>query len=79
MIISIIIECLFIIICVDLFYNSPIESLVYNIQKALITNEKINLKKSFNPDVSYINGFFLQFLNSFKNIRTDFLKGKEIK
>ncbi len=78
-IISIVIEWLFVMIYINLFYDWPIKSLVYNIQKAILTNEKIDIKKSLNPNISYINGFFLQFLNSFKNIRTDFLRWKEIK
>jgi hypothetical protein len=57
-----------------MFYDTPIRSLVYNIKKALLTKDNINIKKSLNPNISYINNFFLQFLNSFKNIRTDFLK-----
>ncbi len=75
----VIVEWIFILICVNKLYDSPIEILVNNIKKALFTNETINLKKSFNPNINYIIGFFSQFLNSFKSIKTDFIKGKEIK
>lgn len=77
--IFIILEWITVMIFVDLIYKKPIVNLVYNIKKALLTKETINLEKSINPDIDYINKFFLQFLNSFKNIKTDFLKGKEIK
>jgi serine phosphatase RsbU (regulator of sigma subunit) len=75
----IVIEWFFIIFCVDWFYWVPTRNLVYNIKKALLTKEKIDLQKSINPNLNYINTFFLQFLSSFKNIKTDFLKWKEIK
>jgi serine phosphatase RsbU (regulator of sigma subunit) len=75
----IIIEWFFIIFCINNFYGVPIRNLVYNIKKALLTKEEIGLQKSINPNINYINNFFQQFLSSFKNIRSDFLKWKEIK
>lgn len=78
-VIFVVIEWLFILFCINWFYDSPLRNLVYNIKKALLTKESIDLKKSINPNLSYVNNFFLQFLNSFKNIKTDFLKWKEIK
>lgn len=74
-----ILESVFVMYFINIFYKIPVTNLVYNIKKALLTKEQINLQKSINPDISYINNFFLQFLNSFKNIKSDFLKWKEIK
>ncbi len=74
-----VINWLLIITSIKIFYDNPIINLVYNIKKSLISKEKIDLRKSVNPDINYITSFFLQFLNSFKNIKSDFLRWKEIK
>lgn len=74
-----IIESIIVMYFINIFYKTPVVNLVFNIKKALLTKDQINLQKSLNPDISYINNFFLQFLNSFKNIKSDFLKWKEIK
>jgi hypothetical protein len=37
------------------------------------------MKKNINPDVNYIMLFFTKTLNTLKNIKDEFLHGKEIK
>ncbi|NDK07613.1 SpoIIE family protein phosphatase [Candidatus Gracilibacteria bacterium] len=75
----ILIEGLFILFSINSFYDNSIDNLVISIKKALGGNEKIELTKGINPNLNFITGFIMQLLNNFKSIRSDFLKGKEIK
>ena len=76
------IESITIISFIYIFYDKPISALKLLIQKFYVWELKgkdINIKKSQNPDVNYINMFFKKTLNTLKNIKDEFLHGKEIK
>ncbi len=75
-------EWLLIVMLIKIFYTYPLRDLKYLIQKFLIWELKwkdINIKKSYNPNVNYIISFFLKTLNTLKNIKDEFMHGKEIK
>ncbi len=64
------------------YYDAPIEELELTIKKFLVwslKDEKISLKKSTNPHLNYITLFFNKTLNTLKNIKSEFLHGKEIR
>jgi len=76
------IESITIISFIYIFYDKPISDLKLLIQKFYVWELKgkdINIKKSQNPEVNYINMFFKKILNTLKNIKDEFLHGKEIK
>ncbi len=75
-------EAVFIIWIINVFYIKPIKKIEFNIKKFLhwwLKNKKIELWTSFNPSVNYILNFFQKTLNTLKNIKDEFLHGKEIK
>ena len=64
------------------FYGKPILELELAIKKVLawkFKDEEIKFKKSHNKHINYITSFFANTLNTLKNIKEEFLHGKEIK
>ncbi|MDD3302382.1 MAG: PP2C family protein-serine/threonine phosphatase [Candidatus Gracilibacteria bacterium] len=74
----VIFQTLFLSYIINISYTSPIKKLTQNIKRTILTKEKIEFEKTINPNITYINTFFIEFLNSFKNIKNDFLRGKVI-
>ncbi len=64
------------------FYDAPINKLEYTIKKFLVGSLKdsdIHLHRTTNPHLNYILLFFTKTLGTLKNIKSEFLHGKEIK
>lgn len=64
------------------FYDKPIKLLEFTIKKFLVgslKNNDIEIKKTTNPHLNYILLFFGKTLSTLKNIKDEFLHGKEIK
>lgn len=75
-------EFLFILFLIKRFYESPIIKLEYTIKRFLVWSLKekeINFEKTSNPHLNYILLFFSKTLNTLKNIKSEFIHGKEIK
>lgn len=78
----IIIQFLIIIIIVNKFYHSPIVKLEYLIKSFYVwklKDSKIEFKKTINPHLNYALNFFSRTLNTLKNIKDEFIHGKEIR
>lgn len=76
------IEAIIIIFIIKIVYEDPIIELELTIKKFLLgqlKNDKIKLNKSTNPHLNYVIWFFSQTLNTLKNIKNEFIRGKEIK
>ncbi len=77
-----IIEALLIISIIKIVYEKPIIDLEYTIKKFLYGKIKawpIEIEKSVNPHLNYIILFFTNTLTTLKNIKDEFIHGKEIK
>jgi methyl-accepting chemotaxis protein len=77
-----IIEVIILKYSVTTFYQKPILELELAIKKFLTgkyKNEKIELKKTQNEELDYIIKFFNNTIKTLKNIKEEFLHGKEIK
>lgn len=75
-------EAFIIFILIYGFYDKPINQLEYNIKKFLVGSLKdsdTRFKKTNNPHLNYILLFFWKTLGTLKNIKSEFLHGKEIK
>lgn len=75
-------EFLFIIFLIKRFYESPIVKLEYTIKKFLVgslKDKELDFEKTLNPHLNYILLFFNKTLNTLKNIKSEFIHGKEIK
>jgi len=84
MIIALIVIIEFIIIAtlIRIFYEAPILHLEYTIKKFLVgslQDKDVNFNKTSNPHLNYILLFFSKTLNTLKNIKWEFIHGKEIK
>ena len=78
----IIIEFLLIIFMVKKFFHDPIIKLEYTIKSFLVWNLKdtnLDFSKTMNPHLNYALSFFAKTLNTLKNIKDEFIHGKEIK
>lgn len=78
----IIIEFLIVISLVKKFFHDPILKLEHTIKNFLVWNLKdtnLNFKKTMNPHLNYSLSFFAKTLNTLKNIKDEFIHGKEIK
>ena len=63
-------------------YENPIIELEYTIKKFILgqlKNQKIEIESSSNPHLDYVIKFFAKTLNTLKNIKDEFIHGKEIK
>ncbi len=64
------------------FYEAPVIHLEYTIKKFLVGSLKdkdIQFARTSNPHLNYILLFFSKTLNTLKNIKWEFIHGKEIK
>jgi hypothetical protein len=71
-----------IILLVKKFYHDPIRKLEITIKHFLVGNLKdseINFGKTPNTHLNYALAFFGKTLNTLKNIKDEFIHGKEIK
>ncbi len=78
----VIIEFLIIMFFVIIFYQKPIEKLEYTIKKFLVgnyTNSKKELPRTLNKSLNYCIVFFWKTLDTLKNIKDEFVYGREIK
>jgi hypothetical protein len=78
----VVIEFLIIIYIVNKFFFTPIKELELTIKNFLagnLKNKDIALERSFNPHLNFILSFFVKTLNTLKNIKSEFIHGKEIK
>lgn len=76
------VQALMIFSIVYLFYEKPLKYLEITIKKFLIGSSKeedIKVKKTLNSRLNYILLFFSKTIHSLKNIKDEFLHGKEIK
>ena len=76
------IECCVIFMIIYVFYDKPISKLEFTIKKFLVgslKDEDISFHKSLNPHLNYILLFFTKTLNTLKNLKSEFIHGKEIK
>lgn len=77
-----IIEFLIILFVVKKFFHDPIVKLEFTIKSFLVWNLKdtdIEFKKTMNPHLNYTLVFFSKTLNTLKNIKDEFIHGKEIR
>ncbi len=77
-----IIEFIVIVCIIYVFYDRPIGNLEYTIKKFLVWSlkwEDLSFKKTTNPHLNYVLLFFSKTLGTLKNIKSEFLHGKEIK
>ncbi len=78
----VLIEFFIIIALVNKYFYTPILKLEFTIKNFLVWNLKntnIEFKKSLNPHLNYTISFFAKTLNTLKNIKDEFIHGKEIK
>lgn len=76
------IDFFIIIAAIRKFYQGPIVKLELTLKHFLIWNLKdseIKFDKSLNPHLNYILAFFSKTINTLKNIKDEFIHGKEIK
>jgi len=79
---SILVESFLIMEIIKFFYERPLIDLEYTIKKFLIgglKDKEIDIAKTQNPHINYIIMFFNKTLNTLKNIKSEFIHGKEIK
>lgn len=78
----IVVEFLAIIFIVKKLFHDPIIKLEYTIKSFLVwnlRNTNLEFKKTMNPHLNYSLSFFAKTLNTLKNIKDEFIHGKEIK
>ncbi len=76
------IEIIIILVVIQKYYDNPIKQIKYFIQKLYTWQlkwEKIKIDKSLNKDLNFISMSITDILNRLRNIKDEFLKGKEIK
>ncbi|MFK7779719.1 MAG: PP2C family protein-serine/threonine phosphatase [Candidatus Gracilibacteria bacterium] len=82
LIILILVQFLIIVYLIKKFFHDPVIKLEYTIKSFLVGNLKdtnIDFKKTINPHLNYALSFFSKTLNTLKNIKDEFIHGKEIK
>lgn len=75
-------EFFIILFIVKKLYHDPIVKLEFTIKNFLVWNMKdtdIEFKKTLNPNLNYALTFFAKTLNTLKNIKDEFIHGKEIR
>ncbi len=78
----ILIEALIINTLIKQFFHTPIIKLEYIIKSFIVwrlKDKEIKLNSTFNPHLNYISIFFSKTINTLKDIKDEFLHGKEIK
>lgn len=76
------VEAVIIIGLVNYLYEKPIIDLDYTIKKFLVwqlKNDEIKPNRYLNPHLQSISNFFFSTLSTLKNIKDEFIHGKEIK
>lgn len=76
------VEAIIVIFIIKTVYEDPIIELELTIKKFLLWQlkvDKIKLGKSTNPHLNFVIWFFSETLNTLKNIKNEFIRGKEIK
>ncbi len=76
------IQIFLILLVIYILYDKPIKSLEYTIKKFIswsLKEENIHLQKSGNPQLDYILLFFRKTIHTLKDIKSEFIHGKEIK
>lgn len=82
LVLIVILEFGIIVYTVKKFFHDPIQKLEYTIKSFLVWNLKntnIEFKNTINPHLNYALVFFSKTLNTLKNIKDEFIHGKEIK
>ncbi len=78
----VVIEFLVLMAAINKFFYEPIKNLETTIKKFYLwefKNNDIQFKKSWNPNLNFVLKFFWKTLNTLKNIKSEFLHGKEIR
>jgi hypothetical protein len=78
----VVIEFLVLSHAINKFFYQPIKDLETTIKRFYhgeYKNNNIKFEESWNPNLNFVLKFFGQTLNTLKNIKTEFLHGKEIK
>ena len=78
----VVIEFLVLSHAINKFFYQPIKDLETTIKRfyhGQYKNSDIQFKESWNPNLNFVLKFFGQTLNTLKNIKSEFLHGKEIK
>jgi len=81
-VVFILIEFIIILSLVKNYFHDPIIKLEHTIKNFLVWNlkdTKLEFKKTMNPHLNYSLSFFAKTLNTLKNIKDEFIHGKEIK
>lgn len=81
-VIIILVQFWIIVYIVKKFFHDPIKKLEFTIKSFLVWNLKntnIEFKRTLNPHLNYALSFFAKTLNTLKNIKDEFIHGKEIK
>lgn len=80
--IIVLIESIFVLVLIQFFYEWPIQKLEFTIKKFLLGSLKdkdIVFQETMNPHLNFVLKFFAKTLGTLKNIKSEFLHGKEIK
>ena len=75
-------EFFVLLIYINVFYEKPIKNLETSVKFFLLwdnSNSEKYMKNTINPHINYIIQFFQRVIFSLKNIKDEFLHGKEIK
>ena len=75
-------EFFLLLIYINVFYEKPIKNLETSVKFFLLwdnSNSEKYMKNTINPHINYIIQFFQRVIFSLKNIKDEFLHGKEIK
>ena len=75
-------EFFFISFIINHFYNKPLKNLEITIKRFIVGSlkpEHLKFRPTINPHLNYILLFFGKTLNTLKNIKSEFIHGKEIK
>lgn len=75
-------EFFVLLIYINIFYEKPIKNLETSVKFFLLwdnSNSEKYMKNTINPHINYIIQFFQRVIFSLKNIKDEFLHGKEIK
>lgn len=78
----VVLEFLVLRYAINKFFYEPIKHLETTIKKFYLgefKNNDISFEKSWNPNLNFVLKFFAKTLNTLKNIKSEFLHGKEIR
>lgn len=78
----VVVEFIVLSYAINKFFYAPIKDLETTIKKFYLwefKNTDIRFNQSWNPNLNFVLKFFAKTLNTLKNIKSEFLHGKEIK